>query len=56
MTKYKFTCYPSVEEFSGECEGDTIEEALEDAQTISNNNYGFIVDIDDLDEIEEEKK
>ena len=52
MKKYKFTCYPSVDSFSGECEGDTIEEAIEDAQAISDVNYGFTVVESDLEEIE----
>ena len=51
--RYKFTCYPSVEEFSGECEGETIEEAIEDAQCTSDMNYGFIVLEKDLKEVEE---
>ena len=54
--KYKFTCYPSVESFSGECEGETIEEALEEAQSISNVNYGFPVLETDLEEIEDEEE
>ena len=51
MTKYRFICYPSVDEFSGECEGETIEEAIKDAQSISDVNYGFIVMAEDLEEI-----
>ena len=55
MIKYKFTCYPSVDEFSGECEGETIEEALQDAQATSNCNYGFIVMESDLEVIKEDE-
>lgn len=51
MTKYKFKCYPSVESFEGECEGETKEEALEDAQSTSDMNYGFIVLEGDLEKI-----
>jgi hypothetical protein len=56
MEKYKFTCYPSVNKFTGECEGDTFEEALEDAQAVSDMNYGFPVLEEDLKLIEEDKE
>jgi len=53
MTKYAFTCYPSVDNFSGEVEADTKEEALAEAQEQSNNNYGFVVLDSDLTEVVE---
>lgn len=55
MKKYRAVCYPSVEEFDcGEVEANSIEEAQEEFQGISDMNYGFIVILEDIKEVEDD--
>lgn len=54
MKKYSAICYPSVESFDcGEVEAENIEEAQEKLQEISNANYGFLVLLGDIREVEQ---
>ena len=55
MKKYRAVCYPSVDEFDcGEVEANSLEEAKEMLQDISDMNYGFPVLDSDIEEVDED--
>ena len=55
MKKYSAICYPSVDEFDcGEVEANSLEEAKEMLQDISDMNYGFPVLDSDITEVNED--
>ena len=52
--RFRATLYPSVESDDYECEANSVQEAQEIIQGYSDNNYGFLCLLEDIEEIEED--
>ena len=53
MKKYRVTCYPNRDSYTVEVEANSVEEAIDEAEFIVNNDTGFTALPKDVEEIKE---
>ena len=53
MKKFRVTCYPNRDSYTIEVEANSVEEAIDEAEFIVNNDTGFTALPEDVEEIKE---